>query len=116
MSKLADGAPPFCSSCYAQYADKRYVDFEAAYDGPVLNTDNPNVGGAVKAQIDDLVLCEDCIQEAVEILALHSEVKRQLDAALRALDEAEANEAKAVEYATNLEQTLGSKPKQPVAA
>jgi len=52
-----------CAACYGQYTDRRYVDFEAAYDGPVLD-------GAIKVAIDDLVICEHCLQAAAKMIGL----------------------------------------------
>lgn len=60
MTKLADSRPPFCASCFQQ-PQGRYVDFEAAYDGPVIGTDFPQ-------PVDDLVICEGCLAEAFSIL------------------------------------------------
>ena len=60
-------APPHCSSCYQQKPDQRHVDFEAAWDGPVL----PALDGAVGVighSIDDLILCEDCIRIAAGLI------------------------------------------------
>jgi hypothetical protein len=52
-----------CAACYGQYGDRRYVDFEAAYDGPVLE-------GAIKVAIDDLVICENCLTAAAKMIGL----------------------------------------------
>lgn len=60
MTKLA-GKPPFCASCFQQ-DDVRYVDFEAAYDGPVIP------GSPANIPVDDLVLCENCLKTAFNLL------------------------------------------------
>lgn len=63
MSKLADSPPAYCASCFnAPGPDHRFVDFEAAYDGPVIP------GTPVPVPVDDLVICEGCLQEAFTIL------------------------------------------------
>jgi hypothetical protein len=62
MSKLADTRPPFCASCFQFPGEKRCVDFEAAYDGPVIP------GTPEPVPVDDLVLCEDCLAEAFDLL------------------------------------------------
>lgn len=59
MTRLA-GKPAYCASCFQQ-EPVRYVDFEAAFDGPVLP-------GAIPVAIDDLILCENCLKEAFSIL------------------------------------------------
>lgn len=60
MTKLADNRPPFCAACFQQ-PQGRYVDFEAAFDGPVIGTDFPQ-------PVDDLVICEGCLANAFTIL------------------------------------------------
>ena len=88
--RLANPKPGFCSSCYAAAPDRRFVDFEAAYDGtPILHRENQTIevlpwDGRI-ASHDDLYLCENCVREAGEILGfkpeLHSkqfnEIRRQ---------------------------------------
>lgn len=59
MSKLAT-KPAYCASCFGQ-PDGRYVDFEAAYDGPVIP-------GSPNACVDDLIICERCLGEAFSLL------------------------------------------------
>lgn len=63
--KLADSIT-YCSSCFGQYLDRKHVDLEAYYDGPVMlgKDDNP-------VSIDDLILCEDCLKEAGALIGLH---------------------------------------------
>lgn len=61
MTRLADVRPPYCVSCY-QHPEGRSVDFEAAYDGPVIP------GTPEPVPVDDLILCEDCLAEAFTLL------------------------------------------------
>lgn len=61
--RLAESTPILCSSCYGQYPDRRHVDFEAAWDGPV-------VGSEFKMSVDDLILCEDCVRQAAKLIGL----------------------------------------------
>lgn len=60
MTRLA-GKPAYCASCYQQ-DPVRYVDFEAAYDGPVIP------GAPAHIAIDDLILCENCLNQAFALL------------------------------------------------
>lgn len=60
--KLSDTAPPYCASCFQAGGEKRYIDFEAAYDGPVIP------GTPEPVPVDDLILCEDCLSAAFGIL------------------------------------------------
>lgn len=62
MTKIAPTAPSHCACCFQAGSDKRYVDFEAAYDGPVIP------GTPEPVPVDDLVLCEDCLETAFALL------------------------------------------------
>lgn len=59
--KIATRKPPACASCFQQL-DGRYVDFEAAYDGPVLP------GAAGPLPVDDLIICERCLESAFSLI------------------------------------------------
>lgn len=59
MTKIAS-KPAYCASCYQQ-DPVRYVDFEAAYDGPVIP-------GAPHVTVDDLIICENCLGSAFALL------------------------------------------------
>lgn len=61
MTKLANTRPPYCASCFSA-PEGRCVDFEAAYDGPVIP------GTPEPVPVDDLILCEACLLEAFVIL------------------------------------------------
>ena len=80
MTKLAD-KPAYCASCFQQ-ENTRYVDFEAAYDGPVIP------GTPEPIPVDDLILCEGCLREAFRILDPHDQRERikELEAELEAKD------------------------------
>ena len=43
-----------------------YVNFESAYDGPVI--DDPN--STVKTYIDKIVVCEDCVRQGASLLGM----------------------------------------------
>jgi hypothetical protein len=67
--KLAERPPTYCSSCFGQQPQARHVDFGAYWDGPVIeprNTEN----ATEQVQIDDLVICEDCLIRAASLLGL----------------------------------------------
>lgn len=64
--------PAHCASCYLQETDVRHVDFGASYDGPVLE-------GSIKVTIDDLVLCENCLRTAVQLLGITGDVEELQD-------------------------------------
>jgi hypothetical protein len=71
--KIANPNPAFCAACYGQYSDRRHVDFEAAWDGPVFEGEGVHTGdGGARSKlpvgIDDLVICEDCLKSAAKLL------------------------------------------------
>jgi len=59
VTKIAQ-KPAYCASCYQQ-DPVRYVDFEAAYDGPVIP-------GSPRVTVDDLIICENCLGSAFALL------------------------------------------------
>ena len=62
--RLLNGTPLKCSCCYGQYPDREHVDFVSAYEGPLLDPANPRGG-----HIDWLVLCDECIRLAHNLLS-----------------------------------------------
>lgn len=63
MTKLAEVRPPYCASCFQHpEGETRSVDFEAAYDGPVIP------GTPEPVPVDDLIICEKCLLEAFVLL------------------------------------------------
>lgn len=65
--KIADSTPAFCSACYGQDPECIYVDFESAWDGPIIDE-----GNGMKISIDDLVICETCLMAAANMKGLDS--------------------------------------------
>lgn len=65
--RLAEPAPPHCSSCFQQKPLMRHVDMGAAWDGPSVPALEHTVG-VIAHHIDDLVLCEDCVRDAGRLL------------------------------------------------
>jgi hypothetical protein len=68
MTRIASTPPAFCASCFTVREGDRFVDFEAAYDGPVLIGEEDHNGNRPMKPIDDLVLCERCVNEAARLL------------------------------------------------
>lgn len=103
--RLAETPPTHCASCYAQDVEIAHVDFGAAYDGPTFHQE---VAGGIQAvPVDDLVICERCLRDAVACLpraddellhGLEEEnigLRERLQAALRYIAKLEeASEAK----------------------
>lgn len=88
-----------CAACYS-FTNKRLVDFGAAFDGPVLETG---------MQIDDLILCEDCVRSAAQALELDTN-KDAVDRALREAEEARAKSDEWQAYARKLENVRTLRP------
>jgi hypothetical protein len=74
--RLTDPSRVVCANCYTQDPDRRYVDFGAAYEGPVLPA-SVNVAGAIGVSVDDLVLSEGCLAEAAELVGLQDTTEGQ---------------------------------------
>lgn len=61
--RISGRPPTYCSSCHGQYTDRTYVDFDAYWDGPVMEEPNQ-----VKVAIDDLIICDECLGAAATLL------------------------------------------------
>ena len=82
--KLALTPPAYCAGCFQHYTDERHVDFEAAYDGPVIpGTPSP-------VPIDDLILCERCVKAAADKLDLKGQIE-ELERLYALLERADAD-------------------------
>ena len=107
---LAEPAPPHCSGCFQQKPQQRHVDFGAAYDGPTV----PALEGAVGVvghNIEDLILCEDCLATAAALIGLADAgaliaERDQLEAANREL---RAQKAGLEDYNAKLQDALAAK-------
>jgi hypothetical protein len=63
--------------CFGQYPDRRHVDFNAYWDGPVFARDDGDVAGGAPISVDDLVICEECVRAAATVLELTDEDTRR---------------------------------------
>lgn len=89
--KIASKPPVRCSGCFLQHPDRVHVDLEAVYDGPVIPGSRP-------VQIDDNVLCENCVTNAAKLIGLtrDEELKARIDELTR-LVQAHGDRATAAE-------------------
>lgn len=101
MTKLASSPPAVCAACHLAKPQARHVDFEAAIEGPVLRDEGALV------TIDDLIVCEDCVREAAQLLAVDPQPMRDLELER---DHERAQAAGWREYALSLEETYGRRP------
>lgn len=60
--KIASPNPPYCSCCFNQKPEQTHIDFEAYWDGPIIE------GKSFKQPIDDLIVCEDCLAIAAQLV------------------------------------------------
>lgn len=90
--RLAPTTPTHCSSCFDQKVGERHVDFEVAFDGPVVENARD---GMDPVAIDELVVCEKCLADAVALLPVERDQEE--------VDEIEALRARVAE----LEQANG---------
>lgn len=83
--RLTEVAPPYCSSCFTQKPRMRHIDFGAVYDGPVIRSEE----GLTLHQIDDLIICQSCLEVAGRLIGLgHIEkVQAELQNAIAENDE-----------------------------
>lgn len=93
--KVLDGG--FCSNCYNHVLDQPVVEFDASWDGPVVDS----------VSIDELALCKSCISSASELLNVDPQLMTD---ALVATERAERNLARWKDYAAKLELNYASRP------
>lgn len=111
VPRLADHAPAACSVCFTQHPDQRHVDFDAAWDGPVLPA------GDTVIAIDDLIICEGCMTAGGKILGLTDpgELAGRVEALEDQLAAADEAAAERTAYIDQLEKTVAAKPDGPRA-
>jgi hypothetical protein len=113
--QLAQPAPPHCSGCFQAKPTQRHVDFGASYDGPMLPAID-GAAGVIGHSIDELILCEDCINQAAGLLGLvRAEAvvaeRDQLEEGNRAL---RMENAGLRDYTDSLARAVSLKPTAPV--
>ncbi len=114
-----------CAVCMAGAVDgRRFVDMNSSIDGPALYyvaSDTAAVvdiaNGVPTASIEDNIICESCLQSAVELLELKAETRDRMQ---RRIDHLKKQVSAMQRYADTLERSLGEKPPelpilQPVA-
>lgn len=99
--------PPYCASCAQQKPGELYIDFDSAFDGPVLNRED-----GIAMQIDDLIICAACLREAANLLGLvdPDETAETLEKARRELLQLRDRLAESERYNDQLEKALEAKP------
>lgn len=102
--RISPTPPRKCTGCYSTKRDQVHVDFESAFDGPLIDPERPRSG-----HIEWLALCQDCVERAYALLPDQRDVlaglKDQLASVTREL-EAERN------YSSRMEDTLQHRPQK----
>lgn len=99
--------PVYCSACFNSQGI-RHVDFDAASDRGYANEE------AVKINMDDLILCENCIKEGARALGIEDSLtlKEELEDHKRKLDITHRRLKQAQRYADTMEEALQHRPKE----
>ena len=97
-----------CSACMLQDHTIRHIDFDSALDRGFT------YGEGGKVQMDDLILCENCIKEASKLIGLVDEGSkdskiREVEAAREAF---KRERDSAQTYSDNLESAMDSRPQR----
>ena len=95
MKVIEGGA--FCAACFNFVSDSRAVEFSASFDGPVIET----------GSVDELMLCEQCIRNAMDVLDVDPQ------AMTNAINAVEAAEKKADQWRTYAEKLEGQMAGRP---
>jgi hypothetical protein len=100
MKLCGNDLPVVCSVCLqppmAFNPRPEFVNFESAFDGPVI--DDPNAADN-KVYIDKIVICEDCVKQGARLLGLDN------------IERYESENAALNEHITELEDALVKKDK-----
>ena len=109
MTKIADSRPPYCASCF-QHKQEQFVDFEAAYDGPVIP------GATVPVHVDDLIICESCLYEAFNLLdplGLKKTIEDLTELAAQQQDEIDAKDKVITGFQASVNELIDNPVKRP---
>lgn len=102
--RIAERPPAMCSACFGQYPDRHHIDFGASWDGPVLD-------GAHRVSIDELIICENCIEIAASLFGLTADGSIEIARILKATKQTAVDLVSAHKYIELLEAAVAAKPK-----
>lgn len=101
--------PIYCSGCFNSQ-DVRHIDFDAACDRGYANDE------AVRVDMDDLVLCENCVREGASLLGMTDEegLKAENEDLRRKNDVLRKRVEQSQRYADTLEDGLVRQREKPI--
>jgi hypothetical protein len=99
--------PIYCSACFNS-EPIRHVDFDAACDRGYGDE------GAIKVCLDDLIICENCLIEGLQVLGIEDsrDLKAQVVKLSQRLQVEERLRKQAQNYADTMEEALQHRPEQ----
>ena len=90
MARIADPRPALCSACgNSGDPDTEYVDFEAAWDGPVVLNDDGSYRSAPNGEpsaSENIYLCKACVRAGAQLLEIKPELHRNQLREIRRLE------------------------------
>lgn len=99
-----DIAPIHCAACYAQQPGLRHVDFDSAADR----------GYADGIPVDDIIVCENCVRRAGELVGMVPEESQHREIVCLTLELSAERKARkqAQNYAERLESAFDARPQK----
>lgn len=108
--------PLYCSACSGQYPNRQHVDFDAecdrGYGDTLIQGQSQGEGSnAPRIQMDDLILCEQCIKEGARIIGMvdGDELRAEIESLKRALETKEKLYKQTQRFADVMEEALTHK-------
>jgi hypothetical protein len=90
--KVANPNPAFCSSCFQQRIGMLHIDFEVAWDGPVISLDG------LRISCDDMIVCQECMIAAAGLLGFVHEDNPDLQGRLEETLKTVSNNDREIRY------------------
>ena len=117
MTRIAPVPPSHCSACFAQYPDRRHVDMESSWDGPVIEGgvvgEDGIVQDTIKVSIDELILCENCVRDAAALIGMEPVDMKERDRLLEVNGELARKVMELEKHNASLQAALLTKPEAP---
>jgi hypothetical protein len=99
---LAHRTPVACSACYAQYPDRKHIDYRS-----MMNGLQPPGAGPRDPHVDWVTICENCLRSGLALLPEEAGPREKLEQRVADLEE-QLRETQA--YADRVEDALSARP------